>query len=281
MLVGRIDQLGQQAATVAALRVRSGAAGAPGLDLAHVLQLLPLVVPDRDQSRPAIAAERCRGTGEEAIVFAFVAELETEGAVLAVFQIIGWVLGLEGNHPAQRVGAVQGAARATHHFHALERVEVDEVAVGVGETADGERFGYRDAIGFHPHAVAAQAADADVAQAEAANVRSHRDARLVAEQVFQVAGDLPVHFLAVDRGDRGRHVLERTLGARGRDHDAAELVDSSRSRGKQRVGLGWRRACAGLRLRGVGGSGDSEIQGRGQGQGQGASDRLHACGSWE
>ena len=256
----REHQLRQQAAAVAFLRIGGcGAAGAA--DLAHVLGLLALAMAYRHQSRPAFAAERRGGAAEQAVPVALVAELEAEVAVLAVLEVIRGILGDEGDNAAERVGAVQRTGRAAHYLDALERVEVDEVAVGVGEAADRERVRHRDAVDLDAHAVAAEAADADVAEAEAAGAVGHGDAGLVAEQVLEVADQQLVHALAFDHVDRVRHVGDGALGAGGGDHDAAEFG------GDVVVGIGRRGGRKGLR------AGDA---GQGDAQGQGQQGRTHA-----
>ena len=221
----REHQLGQQAAAVAILRVGLGARAADTADFALVLGFLALPMADRDQSRPAVAAERGGRAAEQAVPAAVVAELEAKVGVLAFLQVIRRVLGDEGDGAAQRIGAIQRTGGAAHDFHALERVQVDEVAVGVGEAADGERIRYRDAIGLDAHAVTAQAADADVAQAETAEAAADGDAGFVAEQVLEVADQQFVHAFAFDHIDRVGHVGDGAFAARGGDLHAFEFID--------------------------------------------------------
>src|SRR5690606_5450226 len=159
-----------------------------------------------------------------------------------------------------RIRAVKRTGGATHDFGTLERVHVDEVAVGVGEAADGEGVRHHDSVGLDAHPVAAQAADADVADTEAAEVLAHGDAGLVAEQVAQVAHQQLVHALAGDHVDRVRHVGDVALGAGGGDDHAVELGRGGGGGG--RGGDSLRRIGGGVR----GGRGIGQQRGQGHGE---------------
>ena len=219
----REHQLREQAAAVALLRVRFRPRRAFAADRALVPGFLSLAIAHGSHARPAFAAERGRSAAEQAVPTAFMTELEPEVGIPAGLQIVRGILGDERHHAAECVGAVKRTGRAAHHFDALERVEVDEVAVGVGEAADGERVRHRDAIGLDAHAIAFEPADADAADAETPEAGRGGDARFVAEQVLQVAHQGIVHALAVDHVDRVGHVDDGALGAGGGNDDAIEL----------------------------------------------------------
>ncbi|MNI41308.1 hypothetical protein D3C73_955580 [compost metagenome] len=195
------------------------------------------------------ATEGAGDATEQAFPLAVVAELQADVAVLAILQVIGRVLGDEGNHAAECVRAVQRAGRSAHDLHALERVQIGEVAVGVGERADVEAGRHGDAIGLDAHAIAIQAADADAAEAETGGTAADRQARLVADQILDVLHQMPVHLLAVDHIDGGRDIAHCPLGAGGGDLHPIELA---------RVG------------RGIGSSMGGQRQGHPQGNGKGS-----------
>ena len=219
---------------------------------------------DRDHARPAITASGDGGASEQAVPVGFVAELQADMAALAASQIVFGIFGAERHHATQRVGAVQRAARATQHLDLLQGVEIDEIAVGVGETADRERVRHRDAVGLDQHAVAAEPADADVADAETPETRRHRDARLVAEQILEVAHQTFVHRLAVDHIDSVRHIGQGARRARGDDDFAVEFMnDAAAVGGRGAVGRDGFRS-GGLRERRSGGQGKAKREGQGQ-----------------
>ena len=58
--------------------------------------------------------------------------------------------------------------RLRTYFHALERVEIDEVAAGAGKAADRERVRRADAVNLDAYPVAVEAADRKAGEAEAA-----------------------------------------------------------------------------------------------------------------
>jgi len=236
-VVGRIDQLGQHAAAVALLRIGCGAGVVGAAHPALVACFLALAVVDVDHAAPARAAEGGGHPAEQALPVAVVAQLQADVGALVVAQVIGRVLGDEGDHATQRVGAVQRTGRAAHDFHPLERFQVGEVAVGAGEAADGEAARHGDAVGLDQHAVAVQPADAEAAQAEAGHAAGHRDARFVADQVGDVVDELPVQLFAFDHIDRGGDVGDRAAGAGGGDLDAFQVVGIGR-RGCGWVGMG-------------------------------------------
>src|SRR5690606_14741566 len=214
------DQLGQQAAAVAILRVRLRARGAFAADLALVLRFLALAVVDHGHARPAFAADRDGGAGGQRVPAAFRAQAHADVAVLAVGEIVGRILGGECHGAAQCVGAIQRTCRAAHDLGPFERVDVNEVAIGVGIAADGPGVRRRDAVDLDAHAVGVEAADADAADAEAAEARGDADAGFVAEQAGQVVGEQLVHAFAVDRVDGGGDIGRGTAGA-WRDYDEA------------------------------------------------------------
>ena len=216
----REHQLGQHAAAGAILRVGRGAAAAHAFDLAHVAHFLALATADRRHARPALAAEGDGGARAQAIPLAVVAEPQSGVGILARLQVVRRILGHERNGAAQRVGAVQRAGGTAHDFDPLEGVDVDEIAVGIGEAADREGIRHGDAVGLDAHPVAAEAADADVADAEAAIGLADGDSGFVAEQVLEVADQVLVHLRAVDLVDGGGHVGDGAFGAGG-DHDHA------------------------------------------------------------
>ena len=117
VFAGRVDQLAQQAATVIAHRIGRGAqhrpAGWPRLRqlgtvvLALVLHFTALAMPGHDHATPMLATE-CRGrAAEQALAFTLVPQLEAEVGVLALFQIIGRILGDISDHAAQRIGTIE------------------------------------------------------------------------------------------------------------------------------------------------------------------------------
>ncbi|GGK12551.1 hypothetical protein [Luteimonas terricola] len=85
--------------------------------------------------------------------------------------------------------------------------------------------------------VAGLGAHAD-ADAEAAEAGAHGDARLVAEQVLEVADDQFVHALTIDDADGIGHVDNHALGAGGGDRDAVELDGARSGRGGGQRGVG-------------------------------------------
>ena len=225
LAVGRGEhQLGQHAGAVALLRIGGSAGGTAAAVVALVFGLLAAAPVQHHHRAPALAAQRGGGAGRQAAPVAFIAELQPDVAVLARDQVVDRIAGHERDHAAERIRAVQGAGRAAHDLHLLERVQVDEIAVGVGVAADQEGIGHGDAIGLDPHPVSVQAADAEPAQAEAADAGGHRHARFVAHQVLDVAGQGLVQALAVDHVHRGGHVHDRPFGAGGGDLDAGEFV---------------------------------------------------------
>src|SRR6185437_4094403 len=179
VFAGRIDQLGQAAATIAVLRVGRGARVVVAAHIALVVGFLALAVVDVDHAAPVFATEGAGDAAEQALPLAVVAEFQADVAVLAILEVISRILGDEGNYAAKCVRAVQRTRRPAHDLHALERVQVGEVAVGVGERADVEAGRHGDAIGLDAHAIAIQAADADAAEAETGGTAADRQARLV------------------------------------------------------------------------------------------------------
>src|SRR5690606_2639971 len=88
LLRWRIDQLGQQAAAVALLRIGPGARAAAAAGLAHVLRLLPLAVADRDHSRPPLAAQGDGGAAEQPVPVAFDTQPGAEPGIAARLEVI-------------------------------------------------------------------------------------------------------------------------------------------------------------------------------------------------
>ncbi len=178
--IRREHEARQQAAAIALLRIGLGTRGAFPAHASHVPGLLALAMADHCQAAPAFTTERGGGAAEQALPVAFVTQLEAEVGVLAVPQIVGGILGDERHHATERIGTVKGTGGPAHDFHLLDRVQIDQVATGVGEAADRECIGDGNAVGLDPYAIAIQPADAETAHAEAAEAGSDADARLVA-----------------------------------------------------------------------------------------------------
>ncbi len=156
--------------------------------------------------------------------------------------------GIEGgerDHARQRIGAMDGGRGPAHDLDLLQEAQARGVARGVGKASHAVALREPDAVDGHLHAVAVETADVEVAEAEAGGAVLDRHARLVAEQVAHVAGDLAEGVLPVDHGHRRGHGVDRLLDAARRADDlhALELL------GARRHGLARRRW---LRGRGAG-----------------------------
>ena len=228
----REHQLAEHAAAAGRLRIGLRARIAFATGLAPVFGLLALAMAHRDQARPSLATEGGGCTGEQALVRAVEADPGAEVRGIPGTPIVRRVLGHERDHPAERVGAVQRARRTTHHLDALERVQIDEVAVGTGEAADRERVRHRDAVGLDAHTVATEATDADVVEAETTEAAADGDAGLVTEQIGDVPHQQRVHARTVDDVDGGGHIADRPLCAGGGDDDLVELAHLALGRGE-------------------------------------------------
>jgi hypothetical protein len=160
--------------------------------------------PDHWPARAAMVAVP-RG----AVVLLAVTELQSGSEGLVRAQHVGRVLGRERHDAADGVRAVERGCRTADDVHALEQVDVDAVTGGVREAADCKRFGQAHTVHLEQYAIALDAADVEVRQAEAALGVAHRHARLVADQVLDVGDELAIDALGVDDGDGGRSLAQR------------------------------------------------------------------------
>ena len=237
--VGRIHQLAQHAAAIDLLRIGCGAGVVAGAVIALVLRFLALAMAHGDHAAPALATERAGGAGEQAVPVAFVAELQSHIAVLVGAEVIRRILGHEGHHTAQCIGAIQRTGRATHHLDPLERFQVNEIAVSVEIAAEIEGVRHRHVVDQDRHAVAIQTADAHAAgTGEAPAGAGDRHARRVTEQILELAHQLVVQLLAVDHIHGARHLHQGALGARGGDLQTVEVMHVAR-RGSAGIGFGF------------------------------------------
>ena len=173
----------------------------------------------------------------EAIVDAVVATLDRGVPVLPdELQIVGGVLGDEGDDAAERIAAVERGGRPANDLDALQRIVVDEVArVGAGAEIGAGKVRHLDAVDLQPHAVLADAADHEVGGAGAPRLVADGEARLVAHELARRVDVLALH-----------------LGRRLDGHGAGRVVDGGgrlfRAR-RQRIEAGRIGAGGGRRWR--------------------------------
>ena len=241
VLAGRVHQLGQDAATIAFVRVGRGAGVVEAAHLALVFGLLALAVVDVDHAAPALATERGGDAAQHAVPVAVVAEFQADVAVLAIVEIIQRILGDEGDHTTQRVRTIQRTGRTTHDLHPLEGLQIGEIAVGIRKRADVEAGRHGNAVGLDAHAVAIQATDADAADTEAGSTAGGRQAGFVAQQITQVVHQLVIQAFPVDHIDGGGHIAQCTFGTRGRHLHPVEFMGDIGGRAGIGSGVGRQR----------------------------------------
>ncbi len=232
--VRRDHPLGELGLGARVLRIGLGARRARAAHAAHVRDFLAV--------RALHAQEKpggTRGHGQDAAAAEASVRIGVGGERLAadglaVRQVRGRIEGGEGHHAGKRIGAVDGGRWPAHDLHLPEQADAERVARRVGEAPHAVALGQADAVHRHLHAVALEAADVEVAEAEARGRTLDRHARLVADEVAQVARGLAEEVLAFDHAHRGRDRVDGLLDAAHRPHHL-DLLDPGH-RGGLRVG---------------------------------------------
>ena len=166
-------ELGQQVVGGEVHRVGVLAGIAVAAGAAKAINGLAAAPADVQQGVELILAAGQGSAALPAVVTAVVAGFQPREAVVARFQIVTSVLGDKAHRAADGVTAVQGAGRATDDLDLLHRVQVDVVALGAEEWAEGKGIGYANTVDLGQHAIATDAADAEAGQAETAAAAAH------------------------------------------------------------------------------------------------------------
>ena len=97
-------------------------------------------------------------------------------------------LGRQAGRPGQEIdrttngiAAIQRRRTTPNDLYRLYRIEIDEVTVGAGQTANAEIIRDTNAIHLNQHPVAGEAADCEITQPKTAGVLPHRNAGQVAD----------------------------------------------------------------------------------------------------
>ena len=179
------------------------------------------------QVQQAVDLAQARGEGGAAlpaVIAAVVTGFQARVSVIAFVQIVAGILGQEAHRAANCIAAVQRAGWATDNFHLFDGVDVNVIAFGAEEAAEGEGVWHADAINLGQYAVAANAADGKAREAETITATTDRHARFVAHQILNV---LHVFLIDIAFGlyrHCARHLVEGLLGTGGRDGHGIELV---------------------------------------------------------
>ena len=233
LVVGAVDQLGQDRIGLVVLRIGRRAVGigrvvGPGRLLA--LAIAPGI---GQQGFPAVGLAGQQQALGPALVGRGVADASAAGELVVALQDVGRILGDEADRAGQAVGAVEGRGGAAHDLDRLQGVEVNVVAATDRLGAEGEAV--RDAHAVHDdqHAIAFQAADVEAGIAvaarrgagggEAGRGVADRHARLVANQVLDVLDQAVVDLFRRDDRDRRRDLGDRLFRTRGGDGDLVDL----------------------------------------------------------
>lgn len=219
---GVVERVGFCASRACAADVASGVGG------------LTVAAPQVQQAVNGTGTPGEGGAALPAVIAAVVAGLEAGVGVIALFQVIGGVLGQVADRTADGIAAVQRRRRAADDFHLLDGVEVDVIAAHVLERTERIALRYAHTVDLGQHAVAVDAADVRPGQTETAAGAAHRNARLVTHHILEVLVVLLIDFtLAVHRHGT-RHLQQSLLGAGGGHADGIELGDGFCGEGQRR-----------------------------------------------
>ena len=174
------------------------------------------------------AAQRPRDAGHLLVAAGGIARGRVQVALLPLEEVAG-ILGGDGDDAPQGIGAVGRGRRPLGHFHLLDHVGVE---VGLAHTAVLVGVVLAHPVLHHLDPVLAHAANGEGLGIPRPPLHAH--ARLITEQIGDIADDLLLDLLRGDDGDGAGDVFQLLLHAGAADdHDFIRFLVCGESRGYQ------------------------------------------------